>query len=668
MISNLYRIYNKVVSDTSRDNYLTRQIGLLLQNHKDRVLSDDFDILDNIQTEEEYRMSVAGDSSIYQSPTGDIKDFVKVDVEKPQHHSLIKVMERTSLLDCRFSAVTIKNFRKFSHKNSKAYGLNLKSGDAVSSAVFYGFNGCGKSSIYNGLRYLFGLIEEEDFLHYAKDAQSNLEVKVLTTSDEILSNEGENTHYKDIGSLLDAFFCNEEDIMSIGPANGENLNLFLYKALGYYEAFAFYKKLEQSIRRIEDNQIIITDKIPKDALITEQAKKVSQMNEDFQSTIEDINNLRSVSFETVENLIGALNLKLNFSYNKAIDTRGQLAQRTKRMVELNDEAEGIIKVLKDSKAQILATLPFCKQLLDYIDKTVKLFEKTLMSRHKGYHPNRLAECHKALEAISIPLINNQFVYFVDRIKRLNLYAKEDESELSSTLLKEANNLIAESNKLSYLRGEAQKVSRHKRNSLIVGDLKDFCTAFKTELTKQLDGLMSPISESVKALLADFDREGDNLKIDYEDGMLSIKYVYQDQDNSPLAEFQPHEYLNSFRLKMYGLSLKIAVAFSLMKEHKFAFPLIFDDVFYANDFFNREKVDAFFERIYDTFQKQCRDLPSLQTIFFTHDDIVFDASAIGIEKYGNCIQGKIFEAEDTEDEDIETNGPLTPYYKIYVQKQ
>ena len=667
MISNLYKIYNKVVLDAGRENYLTQQIGLLLQNQKERVLSEDLDILEHIQTEEEYKLSLADDSSIYESSTGNIKDFEKVKVEVLEQRPLINVRERTKLQDYRFSAVGIMNFRKFSHKSGISYGLNLLSNDTVASAVFYGFNGCGKSSIYNGLKYLFGLIEEEDFLHYAKDTESNLEVRVATSSGDVVSSAIENPDYNDIRPLLEAFFCNEEDIMSIGPANGENLNIFLYKALGYYEAYAFCKKLESSIERIENTQIIITDGAPKDAIIMMQTKRVSQMNEDFLLTIEDINNLRSVSFEDVENLIASLNLKISFSYNKYRDARGQLAQRTKRMNELNDEALNIIKKLKADKSQILSVLPFCKQLPDYIDKTINLFEKTLMSKQKGYHPSRLAECYKALAAISTSLTNNQLDYFLERIKRLNVYAREDESELSSTLLKEANNLIAESNKLSSLRGDAQKVSAQKRNSQIVGDLKVFCTAFKAELTKQLDGIMSPISESVKALLADFDGVGDNMKVDYEEGKLSIKYLYGDMKSNPLAEFQPHEYLNSFRLKMYGLSLKIAVAFSIMKEHKFAFPLIFDDVFYANDFFNRERVDAFFEKIYDTFQRQCPELPSLQTIFFTHDDIVFDASATGIGKYGNCIQGKMFDPDEAEEEEKETNGALTPYYKIYVQK-
>lgn len=661
MISNLYKIYSEVLEDPAQNNYLAKQIGSMIQMHKETIFSDGFDILDHLQPEEEYNAGLLDDSAMYQSETGETKDFKVVDKDVAEPGFTVQAQEKDNFKDYRISTYTIKNFRKFSHHDTIPYGFNFQKDGVICSAVFCGFNGCGKSSLFEGLRYCYKLIDNEDYLHHAKDKDTEIEIKTCSKdgSDETCTEQ--------IQPLLNAFFCDEEDVLTNGPVDNEELNFAMYKALGYGKAYEFYRKLESAIDSVKNYQIYATTPESYEGQIKKQNRLVLQMTDDFQTTLEDIKKFKSVDINETDAFLRSLDIKIYFSYNRNVDRQGLLDTRTNRMIQLNEEARRIIDTLKAKKQQIADKIPFYTALMECIDRTIALFNQTLLDRHSGKHPNRMSECYQALSTISITSMNSQFAYYIQRAKRLNGYARAEESNLPPILLREAKMLIAENNRLVELRGNVFELNKQKNNAKIAGDLNDFCIAFRNKLLTHLGEIMAPIAESVKELLREFNGDEDSVEVDYSDGSISINYAFLQSSGKPLAEFQPQEYLNSFRLKMYSLSLKIALAFAVMKERNFVFPLILDDVFYANDFFNREKVKEYFENIYKTYKRHCPDFPELQTILFTHDEVVFEAAANGICKYTKCLQGKLFDQFDVDEEDKERNGYLTPYYKIYVHK-
>ena len=87
---------------------------------------------------------------------------------------------------------------------------------------------------------------------------------------------------------------------------------------------------------------------------------------------------------------------------------------------------------------------------------------------------------------------------------------------------------------------------------------------------------------------------------------------------------PYEYFNSFRFKLFCISLKIALAISWMRTNKTIVPFVIDDVFNANDFMNGLKLEHFVQKIYSWYKKLITedgcDIP-FQLIMLTHDDMM-----------------------------------------------
>lgn len=96
-----------------------------------------------------------------------------------------------------------------------------------------------------------------------------------------------------------------------------------------------------------------------------------------------------------------------------------------------------------------------------------------------------------------------------------------------------------------------------------------------------------------------------------------------------SNISPREYFNNFRFKLYLISLKVAIAFHIMKERKIAFPLIFDDVFDSSDFQNRLKTKEFIQHIFSTYERLGIHPKPLQLIFFTQDEVIAESIYEGI---------------------------------------
>ena len=97
---------------------------------------------------------------------------------------------------------------------------------------------------------------------------------------------------------------------------------------------------------------------------------------------------------------------------------------------------------------------------------------------------------------------------------------------------------------------------------------------------------------------------------------------------------PYEYFNSFRFKLFCISLKIALAISWMRTNKTIVPFVIDDVFNANDFMNGLKLERFVQKIYNWYKKLITkdgcNIP-FQLIMLTHDDMMQTAFKKGFIK-------------------------------------
>lgn len=91
---------------------------------------------------------------------------------------------------------------------------------------------------------------------------------------------------------------------------------------------------------------------------------------------------------------------------------------------------------------------------------------------------------------------------------------------------------------------------------------------------------------------------------------------------------PFEYFNSFRFKLFCITLKICLSIYWMQQNKTIVPFVIDDVFNANDFNNGLKLEHFVYNIYKWYdmklQRADRCKIPLQLIMLTHDDLMLSA--------------------------------------------
>ena len=81
----------------------------------------------------------------------------------------------------------------------------------------------------------------------------------------------------------------------------------------------------------------------------------------------------------------------------------------------------------------------------------------------------------------------------------------------------------------------------------------------------------------------------------------------------------HKYFNTFRYRLFCLTLQAVLNIKLMKNESFLFPFILDDVFFANDYRNKRELFKYFEQIKNYAKEMLGDGKKLQIIFFTHDE-------------------------------------------------
>ncbi|WP_288684395.1 hypothetical protein, partial [uncultured Eubacterium sp.] len=91
---------------------------------------------------------------------------------------------------------------------------------------------------------------------------------------------------------------------------------------------------------------------------------------------------------------------------------------------------------------------------------------------------------------------------------------------------------------------------------------------------------------------------------------------------------PFQYFNSFRFKLFCVTLKICLSLYWMKRNKTIVPFVIDDVFNANDFNNGLKLVHFVYNIYKWYDVKLQRADNckipLQLIMFTHDDLMLSA--------------------------------------------
>lgn len=97
---------------------------------------------------------------------------------------------------------------------------------------------------------------------------------------------------------------------------------------------------------------------------------------------------------------------------------------------------------------------------------------------------------------------------------------------------------------------------------------------------------------------------------------------------------PREYFNTFRFKMFVVSLKIALAYCAKQIYHINWPIVIDDVFNSSDFNNRTHLGGYIAKILSAYEvlPEIKDM-EFQLIFFTQDEVIGNSLFRGLKEEG-----------------------------------
>lgn len=157
-------------------------------------------------------------------------------------------------------------------------------------------------------------------------------------------------------------------------------------------------------------------------------------------------------------------------------------------------------------------------------------------------------------------------------------------------------------------------------------LKEIADFFHDEFRKLINDLYDKVLKPVISKLTQlyFCEIGD-LAITLDDNLeFKIGINLKNGIDNPVSV---NKVLNTFRIKVFTMSLKCALVCCAMKIYDKAFPLIIDDIFDSSDFSHRADIDYYFKNMIEKYREVMDERFPIQIIFFTQDELIGE----GVEK-------------------------------------
>ena len=162
--------------------------------------------------------------------------------------------------------------------------------------------------------------------------------------------------------------------------------------------------------------------------------------------------------------------------------------------------------------------------------------------------------------------------------------------------------------------------------------------------KLLDFLKNYIDDDfislIKGTLSPFIEKDENLKVvPMDKGTVLDSFGFDISVN----DIPVNKYFNTFRFRLFCLCMIAAFDFKMMQRAKFLFPLVFDDIFYANDYKNKSLLYRFFEVLTQGAKKFLQSEDQLQIIFFSHDEQFINSLFLNKEPFKNAIMARLLDS-------------------------
>ena len=514
--------------------------------------------------------------------------------------------------DFRIKKLMFSNFRKFETHEGKPYLVSfVDRKQQIGSLFMAGKNGSGKTSIFTALEYLLtpghtstilqrNIKDSDHFFSYGNKTDGAMMVKAILANDYKLERP------LDSQVSLVPFFCSDMDLQLIQKEN--DLQTVFMKNIGLDNVDDFLNSLRNTVnnlrvgteepeaRLMSDNA---SDKLPADIFYLGGVKDstFSQMKK-ILNLLADNKTLREVyadgfiasafdrekllkRISEVEKIFDMAKELKPFEFYRAYELILLRYKNVKKLLEEGNDFEA-----DEHYCKLMPVETFAKDVSEYMHFLYQKFQSQYLER------NKVKRREVALDAI--------MDFDRKRLERERRNLLKKNSDLLMSYPERVANLQKLMEELKNLYVEDKQGLLNASRSLIVELLNQFTQLDKTN--DKEEGL---------------DIIGDHGKL--------VAVVKNDRVFGADHYSTPAKYYNSFRYKLYCISIKVVMAYMTMKVNQMKAPLIFDDVFTASDFDNTINITKFFEvlfRVFENFGLGKRN--ELQIILFTHDEVVMNS--------------------------------------------
>lgn len=512
----------------------------------------------------------------------------------------------TKLRDLRISKISLEGVRKYPFNGKYSLSLLRDGQEEPSSGIFVGANGCGKSTLFDAIEYYAtGSVSEAELRGGGSTDIGNYLLRegkkegkkegniIIKTVDELGNRQVTINSKKPLSeelkvSLKSFFFC-EKSLIDTGRVRFENPSHVLMHCVKYNgleDITELIKKFQFFFKQFESycKEKGIRDLIKKisDTLPVNTIKTLNDFGENIaESKLEEDGAKINGILATIVGNIGGDDEKLSnlgVSLKKHHDI---LREKIEILVQCKDCDNDLI--INGSPAEIDRTSE-----QDNFDK-----EKEIQ--------NKITEIKGVVQTIILLL--NEFVN-IPPFEYDNEFRKERywvRSEENFKKLEELNNQV--------------KIALDKVQESLTKAGRDFYDSYGDTIKEIMEMFMD---EGVGKFVMKW-REGGFLDKDDELGGILIRI---DVGGGNLVA--PNRYFNTFRYKLFCMTLQLCIAFSLKKDKRFNFPIVFDDVFNASDYRHLGAIANYFSKIAQMHNKIFGVKQKLQIIGFTHDELVLSS--------------------------------------------
>ncbi|MGL1894607.1 MAG: hypothetical protein OCD02_23500 [Spirochaetaceae bacterium] len=324
-------------------------------------------------------------------------------------------------------------------------------------------------------------------------------------------------------------------------------------------------------------------------------------------------------------------------------------------LNLNINSEGEFEVYKSTTKDFLNNNLFYEELselLVFLDNNKKISDSEIFKKHeKVISIFSKFNINHELEILETHLhIRDEFVSnilkFLKQIASLD--DKQDADFELKSLEQNISNLKIEYNDLQ--KNEPNLDQQKELYNNIKNDIKVLYDIIAVEIENIIKEEIAPLKSTVETTMKPFLTEDDiELEINFENE-LTISLVKNG------SFFNPKEYFNNARYKIFCGALAIAIALASRKSSGVNLPLIMDDEFFDCDILNRIQFEIFFESILSLYKNTTPEMP-LQFILFTHDELIFESAKKAVISYqlknnvvcNDTIYARLFPSTQTNNE-------------------